>query len=40
CAKDDWTALGLSMPGWVLIWSAVLGAIGVVANWPRKQARD
>ena len=40
CAKIDWSFFGMSMPGWVLIWSAILGAVGVVANWPRQQARD
>ena len=36
CANVDWSFLGLSMPGWVLLWSVVLGAIGVVVNWPRR----
>ena len=40
CAKIDWSFFGMSMPGWVLILSAILGAVGVVANWPRQQARD
>lgn len=38
CAKVDWKLLGLSMPGWVLVWSALLGAVGVLANWPRRRA--
>jgi disulfide bond formation protein DsbB len=38
CAKVDWTFMGLSMPGWVLIWAAVLGTIGVLVNW-RPRAR-
>lgn len=29
CAKVDWQWLGLSMPGWTLIWFAILG-IGVL----------
>jgi len=33
CAKINWTFLGLSMPGWVLIWFAALGALIAVANW-------
>jgi protein dithiol:quinone oxidoreductase len=33
CAKIDWTFLGLSMPGWVLICIAMLGTLGVLANW-------
>ncbi len=32
CAKIDWTLLGLSMPGWVLISLAVLTSVGVLAN--------
>lgn len=36
CAKVDWTLLGLSMPGWVLIALAVLGTFGVVLNWRGK----
>jgi disulfide bond formation protein DsbB len=36
CAKVDWTLLGLSMPGWVLIWSVALGTLGVYVNWPRR----
>jgi disulfide bond formation protein DsbB len=38
CAKVDWTFLGISMPGWVLIWAVVLGALGALANWPRRAA--
>lgn len=38
CAKVDWRFLGLAMPAWVLIWSLALGAIGVLANWPRRRA--
>jgi protein dithiol:quinone oxidoreductase len=36
CAKVDWTLLGLSMPGWVLIALTALGAFGVVVNWRGK----
>jgi disulfide bond formation protein DsbB len=36
CAKVDWTFLGLAMPAWVLIWALLLGALGVLANWPRR----
>ena len=35
CAKVDWTFLGLSMPGWVLVWVLLLGAAGVAVNWSR-----
>lgn len=33
CAKVDWTLLGISMPGWVLICVLVLATAGVLANW-------
>jgi disulfide bond formation protein DsbB len=33
CGRVDWTLLGLSMPGWVLISLLVLTALGVLANW-------
>ena len=33
CAKVDWTLLGLSMPGWVLIAQTAHGTYGVVLNW-------
>lgn len=35
CAEVNWSFLGLSMPGWVLIWFVILGALAVVANWKR-----
>jgi protein dithiol:quinone oxidoreductase len=38
CAKVDWTLLGLSMPGWVLICVVALTALGVAVNWRRKAA--
>jgi disulfide bond formation protein DsbB len=37
CAKVDWTFLGLSMPGWVLLFALGAGAWGVWANWARRQ---
>jgi protein dithiol:quinone oxidoreductase len=37
CAEADWHFLGLSMPAWVLISVAVLGALGVWNNL-RKEA--
>jgi disulfide bond formation protein DsbB len=37
CAKIDWTLLGLSMPGWVLISLLVLTTAGVLANWRPKR---
>jgi len=33
CAKVTWRFLGLSMPAWVLIASAGLGALGIQANF-------
>jgi disulfide bond formation protein DsbB len=38
CAKIDWTFLGLSMPGWVLIVMLTLGTVGIAANWPARRA--
>jgi len=32
CGNIDWTMLGISMPGWVLIAAVTLGLIGVVNN--------
>lgn len=32
CAKVTWSFLGLSMPGWVLIAAALLGAFGAYVN--------
>lgn len=37
CADIDWTFLGLAMPAWVLIWSLLLGAVGVLVNWPARR---
>jgi len=36
CAKISWTLLGLSMPGWVLLAAAALGAYGLYANRPHR----
>lgn len=38
CAIVHWTFLGLSMPGWVLIWFVLLGVFGVWNNWRRSSA--
>ena len=38
CQKIDWTFLGLAMPAWALIWTAIVGTLGVVANWPGRRA--
>jgi disulfide bond formation protein DsbB len=32
CGTVDWTLLGVSMPGWVLIIAVTLGLIGIVNN--------
>ncbi len=37
CAKIDWTLLGLSMPGWVLLGLLALTSVGVLANWRPKR---
>jgi disulfide bond formation protein DsbB len=33
CAEVDWTLLGLSMPGWTLLWYLVLGAGTLYFTW-------
>jgi len=38
CARIDWSLLGLSMPGWVMIAVLLLTLAGVLANWRRKQS--
>jgi disulfide bond formation protein DsbB len=38
CARVSWSLLGLSMPGWVLLASAGLGALGACANFPGRRA--
>ena len=35
CAEINWSFLGLSMPGWALVWFVLLGGLAVVANWTR-----
>jgi protein dithiol:quinone oxidoreductase len=32
CGEVNWRFLGLAMPGWVLIWAVLLGALGTYAN--------
>jgi protein dithiol:quinone oxidoreductase len=36
CAKVDWTFLGLSMPGWTLIWYLALGFSALYAGWRKR----
>lgn len=38
CAIVHWRFLGLSMPGWTLIWFVLLGVFGVWNNWRRSPA--
>ncbi|HWW20892.1 MAG TPA: disulfide bond formation protein B [Steroidobacteraceae bacterium] len=38
CARITWSFLGLSMPGWVLLAAAGLGAYGLWVNRPAKRA--
>jgi disulfide bond formation protein DsbB len=33
CARVTWSMLGVSMPGWVLLAAAALGALGAYANF-------
>jgi protein dithiol:quinone oxidoreductase len=35
CARVNWRFLGLSMPGWVLLAAAALGAFAAYGNFPR-----
>jgi len=36
CASVDWTFLGLSLPGWALVWFVLLGVAGVAGNVSRR----
>lgn len=36
CAVVDWTFLGLSMPGWTLLWFLLLGTAALWAGWRRR----
>jgi protein dithiol:quinone oxidoreductase len=40
CGVIDWTLLGISMPGWVLIMAVTLGLVGIVNNivYPMRRA--
>jgi protein dithiol:quinone oxidoreductase len=33
CGQVNWRFLGLAMPAWVLIWSVLLGGVGVLGNF-------
>ena len=32
CAINDWSVMGISIPGWCLIWFVIMGVVGVVVN--------
>ena len=36
CGEINWTFLGITMPGWTLIWYVILGAGAVWAGWRRR----
>lgn len=36
CAVVDWTFLGISMPGWTLVWYIGLGAAALWAGWRQR----
>ena len=36
CGTVDWTFLGLSMPGWSLLWFVLLGLFFLVAGFSRR----
>ncbi|MGC2462070.1 MAG: disulfide bond formation protein B [Steroidobacteraceae bacterium] len=38
CARITWSLLGLSMPGWVFLAAAALGALGAYANFSSRRA--
>jgi disulfide bond formation protein DsbB len=38
CARITWSFLGLSMPGWVLLAAAALGALGAYANFSARRS--
>lgn len=38
CAKIDWSFLGISMPGWTLIWYVLLAAVLVFAVFRQRSA--
>ena len=35
CADVVWSFVGLSMPGWALVWFVLLGGLALAANWNR-----
>jgi protein dithiol:quinone oxidoreductase len=39
CAKLDWTFLGISMPGWVLVWTLAFAAWALYVNLARRNLK-
>jgi protein dithiol:quinone oxidoreductase len=39
CAKVDWAFLGLSMPGWALVWFVLLALWALFAAFKRRKSR-
>lgn len=37
CAEVSWRFLGVSMPGWVLVWFGFLGFYVLTVNWKRSE---
>jgi disulfide bond formation protein DsbB len=37
CAKIDFSFLGISFPGWVLLFVTILGSVGIWGNWKLKK---
>jgi disulfide bond formation protein DsbB len=35
CAAINWSFLGLTIPGWALVWFVLLGGLALCANWAR-----
>ena len=33
CAATSWTFVGITMPGWVLVWMLVFGAASICSLW-------
>jgi disulfide bond formation protein DsbB len=40
CSQVNWKFFGLAMPAWVLIWTLILGALGVLTNTRPRKARS
>lgn len=40
CAESAWTFLGLTIPGWSLVWFVLLGLFLAALAWQRAQRAD